>query len=81
MSPQLATTDDLATVQIHYVPMHEQDSSRTLMTPDTEAGKAWEQFLGLFKDVDGLEKVWWAFQDDNPDNVGVFACELRLCFL
>jgi len=63
------------TIQIHYVPMHEQPSSRSLTDPTTEAGRAWKKFIELLEGTEGVEKVWWAFQDDNEDNVGVFACK------
>lgn len=75
-------TSDPPTIQIHYIPMHEQSSSRSLIDPTTEAGKAWKKFIELLESAEGVQKVWWAFQDDNEDNVGVFAgesCSLYVC--
>jgi len=68
MPPQLLT---------HYVPVNPSASSRTLTDPSTPAGQSWRQFLASFDK--GADAVWWAWQDDNEDNVGVFACKCVEC--
>lgn len=58
---------------IHYVPISPTASSRTLTDAGTPAGQSWHQFLASIDE--GAEAVWWAWQEDNEDNVGVFACK------
>jgi len=62
---------------IHYVPVNPSASSRTLTDSSTHAGQSWGQFLASFENA--ADAMWWAWQDDNEDNVGVFACKCAVC--
>ena len=57
---------------VHYVLMDATSTARSLGDASTLAGRAWLSFIGSLAQAEGSLKTYWAMQQDNPDNVGVF---------